>query len=93
MAALEPRIRAAALRDANLLITGETGVGKGRVARRIHALGPRGERPFVHVDCTALAPTLVESELFGHERGAFTDAVSRRLGRLERAGAGTLFLD
>ncbi|MBW2314593.1 MAG: sigma-54-dependent Fis family transcriptional regulator [Deltaproteobacteria bacterium] len=93
MAALEPRIRAAAERDANLLITGETGVGKGRLARRIHALGRRSGRPFVQVDCTALAPTLVESELFGHERGAFTDAASRRLGRLERAGAGTLFLD
>ncbi|HKJ25678.1 MAG TPA: sigma-54 dependent transcriptional regulator [Myxococcota bacterium] len=93
MAALEEGIRAAAARDASLLVTGETGVGKGHVARRVHALGPRRARPFVHVDCTALSPTLVESELFGHERGAFTDAAARRVGRLERAGAGTLFLD
>jgi DNA-binding NtrC family response regulator len=93
MVALEEGIRGAAARGASLLVTGETGVGKGRVARRVHALGPRRGRPFVHVDCTALSPTLVESELFGHERGAFTDAAARRVGRLERAGTGTLFLD
>ncbi|NNL67143.1 MAG: sigma 54-interacting transcriptional regulator, partial [Myxococcales bacterium] len=78
---------------ASLLITGETGTGKGRLARRIHQAGPRRARPFVHVDCAALSPTVIESELFGHERGAFTDAVARRPGRLELARDGTLFLD
>jgi len=93
MAALRKALAAAARSDATLLVTGETGVGKGHVARCIHELGARRSEPFVHVECTALSPTLVESELFGHERGAFTDASARRIGRLERAGAGTLFLD
>jgi DNA-binding NtrC family response regulator len=93
MRALREALAPMARSDATLLIEGETGVGKGLVARRVHALGPRRREPFVHVDCTALAPGLVESELFGHERGAFTDASERRAGRLERAGRGTLFLD
>jgi DNA-binding NtrC family response regulator len=76
-----------------VLVTGETGVGKGLVARMIHGASDRCDEPFVHVDCAALAPTLVESELFGHERGAFTGAISRRQGRLELAGRGTVFLD
>ncbi len=74
-------------------ISGETGVGKGLVARALHQRSPRERRPFVHVDCAALAPSVLESELFGHERGAFTGAVARRVGRLERAADGTLFLD
>jgi len=84
--------RAAAL-SSTVLLLGETGVGKGLVARTLHGLSPRRELPFVHADCAALAPSVLESELFGHERGAFTGAVARRIGRLERAGGGTLFLD
>jgi transcriptional regulator with GAF, ATPase, and Fis domain len=76
-----------------VLITGETGSGKGVAAQLVHRLSSRSAQPFVHVDCAALAPTVVESELFGHERGAFTGAVERRAGRFERAGRGTVFLD
>jgi two-component system response regulator HydG len=79
--------------DATVLITGETGVGKDALARFIHGSGPRRREPFVAVDCPALAETLVESELFGHERGAFTDATASRPGRFEMAGHGTLYLD
>ena len=84
--------RAAAL-SSTVLLLGETGVGKGLLARTLHVRSPRRELPFVHADCASLAPSVLESELFGHERGAFTGAVARRIGRLERAGAGTLFLD
>ena len=84
--------RAAAL-SSTVLLLGETGVGKGLVARTLHGRSPRRHLPFVHADCASLAPSVLESELFGHERGAFTGAVARRIGRLERAGAGTLFLD
>jgi transcriptional regulator with GAF, ATPase, and Fis domain len=76
-----------------VLVTGETGTGKGRVARALHALSPRAGLPFVHVDCAALSPTVIESELFGHERGSFTSAEARRAGRFELAGDGTVFLD
>jgi len=76
-----------------VLLCGETGVGKGLVARELHRLSPRCGAPLVHVDCAALAPTLVESELFGHECGAFTGAVAARTGRFERAARGTIFLD
>src|SRR5262245_52404758 len=76
-----------------VLVLGETGTGKGRVARALHAAGARAARPFVHVDCAALTESLFESELFGHERGAFTGAVAARAGRAERAADGTLFLD
>lgn len=79
--------------DATVLITGETGTGKEQVARAIHQASQRAKEPFVALDCTALPETLFESELFGHERGAFTGAHSQRLGMLETAGAGTCFLD
>lgn len=78
--------------SATVLITGETGCGKGTVARAIHRLSPRGERPFVHVNCAALPNDLLECELFGVERGAFTDA-TQRAGRFEQATTGTIFLD
>jgi transcriptional regulator with GAF, ATPase, and Fis domain len=83
----------AARTPATVLLQGETGTGKGLAARAIHALSAARRRPFVHVDCAALSPGLVESELFGHERGAFTGAHRDRPGRLERVSGGTLFLD
>jgi DNA-binding NtrC family response regulator len=79
--------------DSNVLITGETGTGKNRVALELHARGPRSKRPYVIVDCASLSSSLIDSELFGHERGAFTDAVIARAGRFELAGRGTIYLD
>ncbi|MBI2834918.1 MAG: sigma-54-dependent Fis family transcriptional regulator [Acidobacteria bacterium] len=79
--------------DSTVLISGESGVGKGLVARMIHNAGPRAVRPFITVSCTALPRELVEAELFGHEKGAFTGAHERRPGRLEMADGGSLFLD
>src|SRR3954469_2850932 len=79
--------------DATVLLTGETGVGKDALARYLHLSGPRSREPFVTVDCPALSATLVEVELFGHERGAFTDASIARTGRFERAARGTIYLD
>ena len=76
-----------------VLILGETGVGKGLAARALHALSDHSDGPFIEVSCGALPETLIDSELFGHERGAFTSAVSHRLGRVELAEGGTLFLD
>src|SRR5258707_11527040 len=76
-----------------LVITGESGTGKGHLARLIHELGPRRDAPFLKIECARLPQELVESELFGHERGAFTGAVERKLGRLEMAQGGTIVLD
>ena len=78
---------------ATVLLTGESGTGKGELARAIHALSPRAQKPFISLHCAALAESLLESELFGHERGAFTGADKRRAGRFEQADGGTLFLD
>src|SRR5206468_3803900 len=76
-----------------VLILGESGTGKELVANAVHANSGRAGRPFLKVNCAALSPTLLESELFGHEKGAFTGAVARRAGRFELAHEGTLFLD
>jgi two-component system response regulator HydG len=78
---------------ATVLITGESGTGKGELARSIHAIGARAAKPFVTLHCSALAESLLESELFGHEKGSFTGAERRRAGRFEQADGGTLFLD
>ena len=79
--------------DATVLVTGETGTGKELIVRAIHAASPRARRPLIRVNCAALPEGLVASELFGHERGAFTGALERRKGRFELASGGTIFLD
>jgi two-component system, NtrC family, response regulator HydG len=86
-------VRSVARTDATVLITGETGTGKEVVARTLHALSRRGKEPFIPLDCGAVSPTLIESELFGHERGSFTGADRQHRGYFERACGGTLFLD
>jgi len=86
-------VEQAALSDATILIQGESGTGKELIARRLHKLSPRSEEPFIPIHCSALPETLMESELFGHEKGAFTGADSRKLGRFDLAGSGTLFFD
>ena len=82
-----------AIAPTTLLISGESGTGKDHLARLVHELGPRRDAPFLKIDCASLPPHLVESELFGHERGAFTGAVERKLGRFELGGSGTIVLD
>jgi transcriptional regulator with GAF, ATPase, and Fis domain len=87
------RITKVAPTDSSVLVSGETGTGKELVARAIHKRSRRSQRAFVSVNCAALAPSLISSELFGHEKGAFTGAMQRRLGRFELANGGTIFLD
>ncbi len=86
-------LRRAAATDSTVLLRGESGTGKELAARALHRASPRAERPFVAVNCATLSETLLESELFGHERGAFTGAVARQVGKVEVADTGTLFLD
>jgi DNA-binding NtrC family response regulator len=94
MAAARARISdVARAPETTVLLTGESGTGKGVAARAIHALGPRAAEPFVALDCVALPPTLAESELFGHEKGAFTGADKTKPGKLEACGRGTVLLD
>ena len=93
MQELVARVQRVAGGSSTVLLHGETGTGKELVARAIHDLGPRRERPFVSVNCSALPEQLLESELFGHEKGAFTGAVARHIGLFQAADGGTLFLD
>lgn len=86
-------VRRVANANANVLISGESGTGKERVARAIHDLGPRGKKPFIAINCTAIPDTLLESELFGHAKGSFTGAIQKKRGLFEEAEGGTIFLD
>lgn len=93
MADIFGEIKSIANKQTTILLEGETGVGKGVIAKLIHSNSDRKEQPFIHVHCGAIQDTLLESELFGHEKGAFTGAIKRKLGRFEIACGGTLFLD
>lgn len=93
MKEIQTLIQHVSITDANVLILGESGTGKEVVARSIHNLSPRNAQPFVAVNCGAIPPDLLESELFGHEKGSFTGALNKRIGRFELAEGGTLFLD
>lgn len=93
MEAIQDRVKAVARCDVSVFIGGETGTGKELLARTIHKISNRSQGPFLAINCGALPDTLIESELYGHEKGAFTSAVSRRVGKLEFAGEGTVFLD
>jgi formate hydrogenlyase transcriptional activator len=93
MVGLRREVKVVAPTDSTVLILGETGTGKECIAQAVHNLSSRRDRPFIKVNCAAIPAGLIESELFGHERGSFTGAVGRRLGRFEMADGGTLFLD
>ncbi|MEW6574988.1 sigma-54 interaction domain-containing protein [Sphingorhabdus buctiana] len=93
IAELRSYLAKVAMSDATVLVTGETGTGKERVAHAVHNMGPRAKGPFVSVNCAAIPEALLESELFGHRRGAFTGATSDFAGRFAEAHGGTLFLD
>jgi transcriptional regulator with GAF, ATPase, and Fis domain len=93
MRALTDQIRRFARANSNVLIAGETGTGKNAIARELHARGPRVRRALATIDCASLSLSLIDSELFGHERGAFTNAVAARAGRFELTGNGTVRLD
>jgi DNA-binding NtrC family response regulator len=93
MQRLLQEVRRYARADANVLITGETGAGKDLVADALHRWGPRSALPFVKIDCASMPASLMEAELFGFERGAFTDAAAAKAGRFELAGSGTVYLD
>src|SRR5215470_8028347 len=87
------QVRIVAQSDCGVLIQGETGTGKELIAQAIHNQSPRANGPYLKVNCAAIPAGLLESELFGHERGAFTGALTQRMGRLQLANTGTLFLD
>jgi len=93
LARVMAKVTRVAATDASVLITGESGTGKELIARALHSRSTRADKPFIKVNCAALPVGLVESELFGHERGAFSGAIQRRIGRFELAHTGTIFLD
>lgn len=93
MQRIKDTIEKVAPTDARVLVTGENGVGKELVARRIHELSTRSNAPLIEVNCAAIPSELIESELFGHEKGSFTSAIKQRIGKFEQASGGTLFLD